>query len=169
MRPRTFMFLLALMLAAATPVLADEIVYQAALGASAIWFDNEARPSDVEGSINGSASLSPHISAVANAAFGFDHSYVSGAAGLRFTVTDAMDRDFSIGLGIQRHMSSEPALRPEEWAPDVSVGWRPWSSSPRVILAAISSYGLDSNTATVSVGVRYKFTGEYIEQGEVTP
>jgi hypothetical protein len=142
---------------------ADEIVYQAAFGASAIWFDNNARPSDVEASVNGSASLSPHISAVASAAFGFDHSYVSGAAGLRFTVTDALDKDFSVGLGIQRHMSSEPKLRPEEWAPDVSVGWVPWSKSPRVSLVGIGSYGLASNLATASVGVRYRFTKDYVE------
>jgi opacity protein-like surface antigen len=166
---RAKLILLVMALIVAVPAVADEIVYQAALGASAIWFDNEARPSDIEGSVNGSASLSPHISAVANAAFGFDHSYVSGAAGLRFTVTDAKDKNFSVGLGIQRHMSSEPALRPEEWAPDVSIGWRPWETSPRVSLVAVSAYGLDSNTATVSVGVRYKFTREYVEEGMVAP
>ena len=159
----------ALLLALAAPALADEIVYQAALGASAIWFDNNARPSDVEGSVHGSASLSPHISGVASAAFGFDHSYVRGAAGLRFTVSDALNRNFGIAVGIERQMSSEPALRPEEWAPDVSLGWRPWPSSPRVSLNAISTYGLDSGLATVSVGVRYKFTGEYAEEGTVTP
>jgi len=143
--------------------LADEIVYQAAVGASAIWFDNNAKPSDVEASVNGSASLSPHISAVGNVAFGFDHSYVTGAAGLRFTVTDAMDKDFSIGLGFQRHMSSEPSLRPEEWAPDVSIGWIPWPKSPRVSLVGIGCYGLASNLATATLGVRYRFTKDYVE------
>ena len=157
-------FMLVMALAVATPALADGIVYQAAAGASAIWFDNNARPSDVEASLNGSASLSPHISAVGSVAFGFDHSYLSGAAGLRFTVTDALDRNFGVGLGIQRHMSSEPALRPEEWAPDVAIGWVPWPKSPRVSLVGIGSYGLASNLATASVGIRYRFTKDYVEE-----
>ena len=90
------------------------------------------------------------------------------ASGLRFAMTDAKNPNFGISLGIQRHLSSEPALRPEEFAPDVSIGWRPWPTSPRVSLNAISTYGLDSNLATVAVGVRYKFTGEYTPQ-EIQP
>jgi len=160
---RAFLMLV-LALALATPALADEIFYQAAFGANAIWFDNNAKPSDVEATVSGSASLSPHISAVASAAFGFDHSYVSGAAGLRFTVTDALDKSFGVGLGIERYMSSEPALRPEEWAPDVTVGWAPWVKSPRVSLIARGAYGLDSNLATALVGLRYRFTKDYVEE-----
>lgn len=163
------MFLLLLGLALAAPAFAGDIVYQAGAGLSAIWFDDNAKPSDVEASLHGAASLSPHISAVGAAAFGFDHSYVRGSAGLRFRVTDALDKDFGIAIGIQRHFSSEPDLRPEEWAPDVSVGWRPWPASPRVSLNAISTYGLDSNLATVAIGVRYKFTGEYQPDPTATP
>ena len=148
-----------------SPAMAQgEIVYQAGLGASAIWFDDEAKPSDVEASIHGSAAPSGHISAVAMAAFGFDHSYVRGSAGLRFRVSDAANPRLGMAIGIQRHMSSEPELRPEEFAADVSMGWKPWPQSPRVSLNGIATYGLDSNLATIALGVRYRFSRNYTEE-----
>lgn len=154
--------IVAALLLCATPLYADEIVYQAAFAGQGVWFNHEALPSDFEAGVAGSASLSPHISAVGSALFGFEHSYVVGTAGLRFTVTDAENRNFGIGVGLERRFSSEPVLRPEEWTGKVAAGWRPWpQTSPRVSLIASADYGLDSDQASVAAGIRYKFTKEY--------
>lgn len=142
---------------------ADKIVYSAGLAGQGVWFSENARPSDFEGGVKGAASLSPHISAVGSALFGFQHSYTSGKAGLRFTVSDAENRDFSIGVGIQRQFSSEPALRPEGWRPDVSLGWKPWPQSPRVLLTALGDVGLEDGEPSVAAGITYRFTEEYKE------
>ena len=130
------------------------------LGANAIWFDQGAAldlPSDWELGATGRASLSPHISVVGSAFYGVDHSYWRGSAGGRITATDVNNPDFSIGLGIQRQFSSDLEIRLEEWAPDATIAWRPWpASKPKVILGLQGNYGLDSQQASVLVGVRYQ-------------
>jgi hypothetical protein len=155
--------MLAALLVCAGAVQADEIVYSGAIAGQGVWFNDDARPSDFEGGVKGAASLSPHISAVGSALFGFEHSYIVGKAGLRFTMSDATNKDFGVGIGVQRRFSSEPVLRPEEWCPDLTIGWKAWPSSPRVILTAAADYGLDSNEASVSAGISYRFTNEYGE------
>jgi hypothetical protein len=139
---------------------ANESVVQAAIGANGIWYKDDARPSDFEIGANARASLSPHISAVASSYYGFVNSYVRGAIGARVTATDIEDPYFSIGLGLQYHLSSEPAIHAQEWAPDVSVGWVPWKARlPLVSLVGQAYYGMTTNQAYVVAGVRYSLGG----------
>lgn len=139
--------------AAQTPVL------KAFLGANAIWFNDEARPTDFEVGATGRASLSKHISGVGAVFYGVDNSYLRGSLGARVTATDVDDPNFSVGLGVQRHFSSEPDIRTEEWAADASIGWRAWPENlPRWILVAQGTYGLSTSEASVLVGVRYDLT-----------
>lgn len=139
---------------------AGEPVLKAYAGANGVWYNAavDASPSDFELGGNVRASLSPHISAVSAAYYGFGHSYVRGSVGARFTATDVDNRWFSVGLGIQYHVSSEPDIRPEEWAPDVSIGYVAWpEKAPDLVLIAQSGYGLSSKEAFVMAGVRYCF------------
>lgn len=140
----------------------DEIV-KAYAGVNGIWFDSAAPsvyPSDFELGGTLRASLSPHLSLVGGAWYGIEHSYIRGSIGARVTATDVEDRNFSVGFGIQRHASSEPSVRPEEWAPDASVGWKPYPyQMPRVVLVAQGSYGLTSGQASALAGVRYEIGG----------
>ena len=130
---------------------------KAYLGANALWYDGPAGlPGDFEVGGNARASLSPHISAVGAVYYGFDHSYLRGSAGARFTATNPDDPNFSVGVGIQYHVSGEPEIRPEEWAPDVTVGWLPWPGAPQWILVGLASYGLKSNQASALAGLRYE-------------
>lgn len=155
------LILIAALLAAAIPAqAADPPVFKLYGGANAVWFNGALDlPSDFELGANLRASLSPHISGVSCLYYGLNHSYLRGSFGVRLTATDVDNRDFSIGVGIQRQLSSRPEVRPEEWAPDVTVGWRPWpQTAPRVILIAQGSYGLDSQQGTVLAGVRYFLT-----------
>src|SRR4249920_1914303 len=109
----------------AMPASAQTSVVKAALGAQGVWYDDNVKPSDFELGGNVRASLSPHISAVGAGYYGFAHSYLRGSAGFRITATEVDDPDFSIGLGMVYNFSSEPSIRPEEWTPDASMGWRP--------------------------------------------
>lgn len=147
-----------LMLAAlllATPAFAAEYPVKLFAGANAVSFDGSL-PSDFELGGTGRLSASPHLSAVGGVFYGVGHSYLRGNFGFRVTATDVDNRDFSIGIGLQYQASSEPAKRPEEWAPDVTVGWRPFADMPKVSVGAQGSYGLDSNTAMLILAVRYE-------------
>lgn len=139
---------------AATPNLAS--LYA---GANGVWFTNgDPYKADVEGCATAKASLSPHLSAVGSVNYGFGETYIRSTAGVRATATDVDNPDFSVGLGIAYHMASRAELRPNEWAPDVSVGFRPWPEKyPRVILTAQAWYGLQTNRGAADVGVRYQF------------
>jgi hypothetical protein len=153
--------LAALFLLCAATATAQEPVFKIYGGANAVWFNVSdegpvALPSDFELGGNARASLSPHISFVSSVYFGMDHSYVRGTGGLRVTATDVNDPNFSIGLGIQYQASSEPDLRPEELAPDVSIGWKPWPETrPELVVGAQGGYGLDSGQAHVLLALRY--------------
>lgn len=152
---RRLIIILALLLAAA-PVFAGTPLIKTAAGVNGIWFDDNAKPSDFELGGNAAARLSPHISLVGAGYYGFQNSYLRGSAGFRVTATDVEDENFSVDLGMQYHLSSEPSIRPEEWAPDASFGWRPWPVDlPKIIIGAQGSYGLESNKAYVTVAVRY--------------
>ena len=131
------------------------------IGANGVWFDGvKALPSDFEAGGNASASLQPHISLVGAAYYGFDHSYLRGSVGARFTATNVDDPNFSVGLGAQYHMSSEPNIRPEGWAPDATLGWRPWPEQfPAVLFIAQGSYNVQANQAVAIAGVRYALGG----------
>lgn len=159
MRLKAGWILAALLLAA--PAHAG-IVWRAAAAANAITFDAVApKPNDVEVGGNLAASLQPHISAVGALAYGFDHSYLRGSVGARFTASNVDDPNFSVGLGMAYHVSSEPGIRPEGWAPDASIGWRPWPvDAPRVNLILQGQYQLEANQASAIMGVRYEIGGQ---------
>lgn len=149
--------ILSLLMLSWASVAGAEPVLKAFAGANGSWYDGQVSvyPSDFELGGNLRASLSPHISGVAALYYGVNRSYIRGSVGPRFTITDVLDQNFSIGLGAQYHFSSEPNVRPEEWSPDVSVGWVPWPLAPKVILVGQAGYGMTSNQVYVLAGVRY--------------
>src|SRR3990172_2894570 len=126
------------------------------VGGNGIWWADTAYPSDFEAGANAAASLSPHISAVASGWYGFAHSYVRAAGGFRITASDPANENFSIGIGAQYHVSSEPAIHPEELAFDTSIGYRPWPiEQPKLTLVAQGFYGMESKSASVLAGARW--------------
>lgn len=133
-----------------------ENVIRAYVGANGIWYEDEVRPSDFEATGNVRASLSPHISLVGGAFYGVEHSYLRGSAGVRLTATDVNDPNFSVGVGLQYHASSEPAVRPEGFAPDVSIGWRPRPETwPAIIFVGQGAYLTEVDEMFFVLGVRY--------------
>ena len=132
-------------------------VFGIALGAHGVWIDaaEAANPSDVEAGVHARASLSPHITLVGSADYGFDNQYITAAGGLRITATDVKDKSFSVGVGLQYRWYDDELYQPKEWAPDVSVGWRPWEAS-QVILTGTGAYGLTTERARATLGVRYR-------------
>lgn len=148
-------------LTAATAAQAEPVV-KLFLGANAATFDAAPGrlPSDYELGGNARASLSPHISLVGSVYKGLDQDYLRESIGARVTATDVENRDFSIGLGIQYHTSDNVTVRPEEWAPDATIGWRPWPDKLRKItVIGQGGYGLTSNQASLIVGARYELAG----------
>lgn len=137
---------------------AQDRVVHVNVGANGVWYHGDRElPADFELGGTASLSLSPHISGVGGAFYGLNHSYVRGSFGARFTLTDVQDPNFSIGAGIQYHASSEPRIRPEEWCPDVAVGWKPYPlTMPRIVVGAAGWYGLSSDQAGAYAAVRYE-------------
>jgi hypothetical protein len=151
------LLVLLIVLAIPKPAHAQEPVLKAFVGANGLWYDSQELvrfPSDFELGANLRASLSPHISAVAAGYRGVNHEYWRGSAGLRFTVTDVNNPNLSLGLGGQYHFSDDHSVRPEEFAPDVSLGWVPWPTQPRVVLVGQAGYGLQSQQAWALAGLR---------------
>jgi hypothetical protein len=146
-----FALLIAVSAFAAEPVLS---LYA---GANGIWFDEKARPSDFEGGITASASFSPHIAGVGAAFYGFDNSYVRATLGPRITVTDANNKNFSVGVGLEYNACTEPVIRPQEWQGTVSLGWVPYPNTmPRWVVGAQGSLGLSTNEPFGMLAVRYR-------------
>lgn len=111
-------------------------------------------PSDFELGGTARASLSDHLSLVGGTFYGFGGSYLRGSAGVRVTATDVNDPNFNVGFGISYQASSEPTLRPQEWCPEVVVGYRLPAYS-KVIIGAQGSYGLNSRSAMLVLAARY--------------
>ena len=161
-RAKRLRWFIPLMLAVAMPVIAAPAphakVFGAAVAAQGVWFasDSTARRGDAEAGLSARASLSPHISLVGSGFYGGRGQYVRYAGGVRVTATDAQDADFSIGIGYQYRGSSDARLKPDEWGPDVTLGWRPWPGVyPNLLLNLHSWYGIGSGAGAVSVGIRY--------------
>lgn len=113
-----------------------------------------------------SASLSPHISAVASAYHGLEHNYWVPRAGFRVTATDANNRKFSVGIGLEYQLKGSEQAGPKEWCSVASVGYRPWdgyadNGKPKkldpLVLVAQGSYGNSSQIARTLVGARWAF------------
>lgn len=148
--------LLSLFMLVWASVAGAQALVETAVGVNGIWVADEARPADLEVRGNAAASLSPHVAVVGGAYYGFENSYIRSSVGARFTVTDAANANFSVGLGASYHMSSEPAIRPQEWCAEAGVGWRPWPALPRVTLVGLGAYGLETSEAHVTLGAVYK-------------
>jgi hypothetical protein len=132
--------------------------FGADIGANAVWFDAVAAtpPNEFEGGLFAHASLQPHISVVGSGLRGFRNEYWHGAGGLRFTATDVDNKDFSIGVGIQYHASDNTDLRPQGWAPDVTLGWAPSPKDFHALTVILQgSYMLDTKDAAAAVGARW--------------
>lgn len=132
-------------------------VFGAALVVNGLWYDaQDPIKSDIEGGLALKASLSPHISLVGSSSYGAIHRYWRYAGGVRITATDVENRNFSVGFGFQFRGNYDDVLKPDEWAPDATVGWRPWPSlMPDVVLLAQGWYGIDTNRAGALAGARY--------------
>lgn len=128
-------------------------------GANMVWLDGPgaAWPVDFELGGAGRASLSPHISAVGGAWYGFTHSYIRGDIGGRMTATDVNDPNFNVYLGAKYRWASKEELRPNEWAPDAGFGWKPLPERwPKLVLGADASYGVTSNRVLSTLAFRYE-------------
>lgn len=130
-----------------------------AAGANGVWFDGVDAPGpNLEASGNGAMSLSPHLSLVGSINWGLTATYLRSAVGFRVTVTDVDNPNFSCGLGIQYHNASVSQLKPAEWCPDATIGYRPWpAQAPQVTLVGAGWYGMDSGRAGCSAGARWRF------------
>ena len=129
------------------------------VGANGTWFDNaDPYQGDCEVTGNLSASLSPHITLTGGAYWGVCNSYLRGVTAARICATDVNNPDFSVEVGIGYRFASKEELRPNEWAPEVSVGYRPFPQDwPRLALIGQGWYGLDTRRAGAAVGVRWRF------------
>ena len=135
---------------------AGEPVAKVFLAGQGVWFNDQVAPSDFELGATARASLSPHISLVGGALYGTNNSYLRGTAGIRVTVSDVDQPNFSLGLGGFYQASSKVEVRPQEFNVDASLGYRPYPvTMPRVIVVAQGAYGLDSNQASLLLGLRY--------------
>lgn len=129
-------------------------------GVSGAWLDGPgaAFPADVEAFGAAAASLQPHISVIASTSYGFTHSYFRGDGGVRFTATDVDNPDFNVYLGVRYRWGSTADMRPNEWAPDAGLGWKPAPETwPNFQLAADAGYGLQSNRMLTYVRAMYSF------------
>jgi hypothetical protein len=137
-----------------------EPVVKVALGANGVWLNGPATEftKDFEAGPIVSASLSPHISAVAHAFYGLSGNYIRYDGGARVTATDVENPNFNLYLGILYRNGSTAAVRPGEWAPDAGVGWKPNPKAwPNIILGADAAYGLESQRIVSYAAVRWQF------------
>jgi len=124
------------------------------IGAQGAWFsggDDQEDMGDIEATGRGALSITPHVSVVGGAAYGFSNSYLRSSLGVRLTATDVNDQDFSVGIGVARHFRSEPGPL-DEWCAEAGLGWKPLTSSS-VLLTASSAVGLDSGRRLFTLGV----------------
>ncbi|MEY2849639.1 MAG: hypothetical protein RI885_2306, partial [Actinomycetota bacterium] len=131
------------------------------LGANGVWTDSqETMPSDFELGGNVSVSLQHRLSVVGCSYYGLQQEYLRASAGGRYTVTDVDNNDFSIGVGLQYHVSSDEALRPKEWAADVTIGFAPVPKDmPALTVILQGSHGLTTETTAAYVGGRFTLGG----------
>jgi hypothetical protein len=129
--------------------------FSVGIGGQGAWFDGGEQPSmsDVEATGRAAFSITPHISVIGGAAYGFGDSYLRSSAGFRLTATDVNDQNFSVGVGIARHFRSEPGPL-DEWAAEAGIGWKPLASS-EFILTSSAAYGLDTERRLFTLGLVY--------------
>ena len=157
---KRFLLIAALFAVCALPAHATNLsdIFKLYAGANAVWLDGPGAefPSDTELGGSTSASLSPHISAVGSAFYGFSNNYTRWDGGARVTATDVDNPNFNVYLGIRYRGGTTSAMLPEEWAPDAGVGWKPSPARwPNLILGADAGYGLQSSRTVAYLAVRY--------------
>lgn len=128
-------------------------------GVNAVWFDDQARPSDVEVGATAAASLYHPVSLVASAFEGLKNAYFVASVGPRISLSDSSRTQMSVGVSVERQFSNKVSFRPREWQGKVSVGFRPWPASPATVFGVQAAYGFDSNTLTYLAAVRYRIGG----------
>jgi hypothetical protein len=123
-------------------------------GAQVVWFNSHVFNYDTEAAGKAAFSVTPHISLVGSAGYGLGQKYGRAKAGARFTVTDANDPNFSVGVGFERQWWSKDSFGASEWVSDVSVGWKtlPWA-----VLTAQGAYGVTSKEVVTAVGLTVPF------------
>lgn len=128
------------------------------VGGQGVWVDEGGVPAfrDVEAIGRGAISLTPHISVVGGVGYGVSNSYVRGSGGIRLTATDVENKDFSVGVGVSRHYTSEPLFGLDEAAAEGAVGWKPLTNSS-VIVTALAAVGLDTGRRVFSAGIIVPF------------
>lgn len=154
------------LLALAVPAIADPLkALSFGIGAGAGWLSEAGEKShgNFEAVGRGALSLTPHVSIIGGAAWGFQDSYLRGNVGARITATDVNDATFSIGVGLSRHFASEPGRSLEEWAAEAALGWKPLKQS-EFLLTASAARGLDSGNAFLTAALVYPLT--YPEGGK---
>jgi hypothetical protein len=150
--------LVALLLLGIASIATADMVVNTNLGTNLAWFNGPAVawPVDFEGGGSASTSLSPHISAVGSAWYGFVNSYARWDIGARITATDVHDPNFNVYLGIKYRGASKAEIGPSEWAPDAGFGWKPFPERwPRIIVGADAGYGLVSSNVISTLALRY--------------
>lgn len=131
-----------------------------AAGVNGTWFQGPDTqfPAEFEAGFTPSLSLEPHITIVADVAYGFTHSYFRWCPDLRFTATNADNPDFDAFIGIAYRGGSISALQPNEWAPTAGFGWTPLPDQfRRFKVIGKVSIGLDSSQLISSAEARYAF------------
>lgn len=129
-----------------------------AAGVNGAWLDGPgaAFPADVEAGGSAFSSLSPHLSAFADAYYGFSHSYLRWDGGVKATVTDVDNKNLSVYLALKYRGGSIRAMKPDEWAAGTGIGWKPNPAAwPRLVIGADASYGLESNRVIAYLAARY--------------
>lgn len=149
--------LISLLICLAVPSHAD--IWNAAslgIGAGGGWLvqSGENTEANFEATGKGALSLTPHVSFVGSIAWGFQDSYLRGSVGARITATDVKDETFSVGIGVSKHLASEPGHSLDEWAGEAAIGWKPFARS-EFIVTALAARGFDSGDAFVTAGVVY--------------
>lgn len=134
-----------------------EVVHVSA-GVNGAWLDGPgaAFPADLEAGGTAWASLSPHISAFADAYYGFSHSYLRWDGGAKITATDVDNQNFSVYLALKYQGGSVRALHPNEAAYGAGFGWQPnLSAWPNIALGADASIGAKTDRTIAYIAVRY--------------
>lgn len=142
----------------AEAALSAEPPLHVAAGVNGAWLDGpgSAFPADFEAGGSGWSSLSPHLSAVGSAWYGFAHTYARYDGGLRVTASDVLNPDFNTFLGVGYRGGSKKSVGPNEWAANAGFGWRfAPDTYPDLTVAGVASYGLTSSRVLVSIGLRY--------------
>ena len=136
---------------------ADQAVPAFGIEVNAASFNQTSTlPSDFEGGGVAALSLSPHISLHGSVLFGFSRSYIRATVGPRVTATDLTNNNFSAGFGIEYQASSNPSVRPQEFAATAQTGIRLWPEQlPQLILGAQGGVGLKTGTPMLLLGATY--------------